>query len=185
MNQRLSSWLQVIGNFALLVGLGLVAIQINQATELTRIQMDNQWLGRADQRLIAFLGEDPSVVLAKAIDSPNELTTADILVLDNFIQTYVDYWYTIKRNADLGLVADARWREVIGLGTNNYAFGHEFGQAWWKNFEQHGAKWGGDAEFTTVMSEAVRQAKPTFMRGWIQGIRQNLGEQKSSAADDL
>ncbi len=48
MTARITAWLQVVGNFGLIIGLVLVAIQINQNSNLSRAQLAHDaWLSSA------------------------------------------------------------------------------------------------------------------------------------------
>jgi hypothetical protein len=172
---KLLNWLQLAGTFGILVGMILVGVQISQATELTRLQMDNEWLSKFEQRYTMMVGEAPAEVLAKAIDDPESLTTADIVVLENYIGGYLEYWWTIKRFADEGLVDDERWHEITDSGSQNYIFGHAFGKAWWISKEKAGLTWG-DEEFDAVVTNAIKDIEPTDLRKWHDFIRQNLRE---------
>ena len=50
MAAKLATWLQVFGNFGLILGLVLVAIQIKQSSDLARVQMGHDaWLLNSEE----------------------------------------------------------------------------------------------------------------------------------------
>ena len=82
-SEKLVKWLQILGNFGLIAGLGLVALQIQQNTDIAKAQMISDDRAVLVALKIAVIGENPAVALSKAMDSPDELTTEDMIVLDN------------------------------------------------------------------------------------------------------
>jgi len=94
--EKTSHWLMIIGNFGLLVGVILVALQLNQNSELTREQLNYaMWTDRMNLQL-AMMGENPAIVMAKATETPSEITVEESKVLD---AVYL-YWVFLEvRNA--------------------------------------------------------------------------------------
>ncbi len=81
---KISEWLQVIGSFAVLAGLILVALQIQQNTVLVCAELQSNvsdaWINiDASKQSESF-----AIVLAKSIVEPQELTAAEILELDGY-----------------------------------------------------------------------------------------------------
>lgn len=65
MATKVAAWLQVLGNFGLILGLVLVAVQIKQGSDLARVQMGHDaWLLNSEEQY-ALMGENPQAVLAK------------------------------------------------------------------------------------------------------------------------
>ena len=172
-SNKIANWLQVAGSFGLLAGLLLVAVQINQATELTRFQIDNEWLTGWQQRQLSMMGEMPAEIWAKAIDNAEELTAAEILVAENYLQNYLDYWWTIKRFSNDGLVDDARWLEVSASGMTDGILGTQFGKAWWISLKETGGVYG-DEEFDAEITKIVEGIDPSVMTQWHDLLRRNF-----------
>ncbi len=100
--ENASHWLTIIGNLGLLIGVALVIVQINQNSQLVREQIfTTRWTDSLNLHL-AMMGDNPAAAVAKAIESPSELTVEETRVLE----AYVLYW---------GL-ADTRWRLLDDRG---------------------------------------------------------------------
>ena len=86
--EKISHWLTIVGNLGLLVGVALVITQINQNSQLVREQLSAaRWTDELNFHL-AMMGENPTAVVAKAIESPSELSVEDSRILEE----YVLYW---------------------------------------------------------------------------------------------
>jgi hypothetical protein len=109
-SEKIVHWLQIIGNFGLIAGLGLVAVQIQQNTEITKAQMISEDRGIAVALKLAVLGENPAKAVAKAIDAPSQLTTEDMFVLTSL---QLANYYHKSRNEML---------YSMGFGTGTHQF---------------------------------------------------------------
>lgn len=79
---KLNDWLNLLGNFGLVVGLGLAAWQIHQSSNIAATQLQHEsMLGLRDMYLHAA-GDEISAALATAIDQPDELTTQQLQSLN-------------------------------------------------------------------------------------------------------
>ena len=98
-SSKVGYWLQVGANLGLMAGLVMVAIQINQTSELTK---DRLYFDRWEEHFnlgYATLGENPQEIIAKAKTAPQELTHADLEVISNYLNSQLNYWHRIKRTA--------------------------------------------------------------------------------------
>ena len=160
-SQKLLNWLQFTGTLGILAGLVLVGIQISQSTELLRLQMEHEWNSGFQQISENMLGESPAEVIAKATDNPESLSTAELFILENYLNSYLDQWYLINTQSDLGLVSEDRWRidQLQGDTTDDsyltYVFGNQVSQAWWDVVSESGG-WLEDQEFYTAVNTAIR-----------------------------
>ena len=86
--EKISHWLTIVGNLGLLVGIALVVVQIDQNSQLVRVQLSvARWTDDLNLHL-AMMGENPAAVVAKAIENPSELSVEDSQVLE----AYRLYW---------------------------------------------------------------------------------------------
>ena len=86
--EKTAHWLTIIGNLGLLIGVVLVVVQINQNTELMRLQLSmERWGDDMDLQLV-LMGENPAEAIAKAIEEPTQLSIEDAQVLE----AYQLYW---------------------------------------------------------------------------------------------
>ena len=79
---RLSSWLQIAGNFGVLLALVMVAVQINQTQALNRAEHGAMWFENAMQFDAAAMGESYAAVVAKAAVESAQLTQEELAILD-------------------------------------------------------------------------------------------------------
>jgi hypothetical protein len=86
--EQTAHWLTIAGNIGLLIGLALVIVQIEQNTDLVRLQLSSaRWTDDLSLHL-TMMGENPAVAVAKAIEDPTSLTIEDVQVLE----AYRLYW---------------------------------------------------------------------------------------------
>ena len=83
-SDQIGRWLTLAANVGVIAGLILVAVQINQNTAITKAQIANDYY-IADMTLeLAMMGENPADSFNKAVYAPDEITTADAVVLDRY-----------------------------------------------------------------------------------------------------
>ena len=80
----LNDWLQGITGIAIVVGLVLVVWELQQNREATTSQLTSDGFVFHSAANLALMGEQTAEVLAKACDSPNNLSRADYYVLDAY-----------------------------------------------------------------------------------------------------
>ena len=74
-------WFQRVANSALIVSLILVGYQIKQANDIASATLATAAFQQETDRSLAIMGENPSVVIAKAILEPENLTPDEIVAL--------------------------------------------------------------------------------------------------------
>lgn len=137
-SDKLVNWLQVIGNFGLIAGLGLVAIQIQQNTDITRAQMISEDRDLAIALKLAQLGENPAEVVAKSIDSPDQLTTEDMVILSSL---HLANYYHKSRNEmlhSMGFGVEIQKfaaQHNNAISTVNEFIGTPYGLALWETWK--------------------------------------------------
>ena len=82
---RLNSWLQVSANIGIVLGLVAVGVQLKQNADLTRVQLLYEESNRVIDLELRVVGEQAAEVWAKSIDDPENLTLAEIRIMDNGI----------------------------------------------------------------------------------------------------
>jgi len=119
----------ILANIGVLVGLILVALQIRQNTVLVRAELvsnaTDSWIDIDASKQ----SDNFASVLAKSIDDPQELTSAEIIELDGYLYTYLDQLLRDRQLHELG-VFDVPSEDLIQMSIMDY-FGNEFARAWW------------------------------------------------------
>ena len=126
--EKTTRWLTLAANLAVLGGLILVAIQIEQNTAITRAQVANDYFLADMQFELAMMGDDPAASWIKAVYTPNELTPHDAAVVDRYFNYGLVQLQRLERMNELGL-ADNRWEDRIEY--LRWHLGNEVGRRWW------------------------------------------------------
>ena len=131
-----------------------------------------------------MLGESPADIIAKATDDPESLSTAELFILESYLNSYLDQWFQIKLQADLGLVPEDRWRLDRYWTTSEdtyhmYVFGNQVSQAWWDVTSESGG-WREHREFFEAANTAIRRVDPNAMSNWHARLRTKLSERVQS-----
>jgi hypothetical protein len=126
---RINPWLSLAANIGVIAGLVLVALQINQNTEITKAQIANDYF-LADMNLeLAMMGEDPASSWVKAVYSPDEITQYDAAILDRYFNYGVVQILRLEEMHELGLAPDD-WQERVDY--LSWHLGNEVGRRWWE-----------------------------------------------------
>jgi len=125
---RINPWLNFAANVGVIAGLVLVAVQINQNTEITKAQIANDYF-LADMDLeLAMMGDDPANSFVKAVYSPDQVTEYDAVILDRYFNYGVVQILRLQEMHDLGLAPDDWEKRVNYL---SWHLGNEIGRRWW------------------------------------------------------
>jgi hypothetical protein len=125
---KLAAWLQVIGNFGLILGLMLVAIQIRQSSDLARVQMGHDaWLLEY-QLQWALMGENSQAVLARIRLDSESLTDEELVAADSYFQGLAFSAKRVKYVNDAGLNLYSQETLAQSLAR---LLSNRVGLAWW------------------------------------------------------
>lgn len=128
-SEKFSRWLSLAANVGVIAGLVLVAVQINQNTQITKVQIANDYF-LADMELeLAMMGEDPAHSWNKAVYAPDDLTTIDAVVLDRYFNYGLVQVLRLQEMDDMGM-APQGWEERVDY--LRWHLGNEVGRRWWE-----------------------------------------------------
>jgi hypothetical protein len=122
------SWIEIGSVLVLVGGLVMVAAQIRQSTEITRVQLDTSvqqnWRTVDGTRQ----SEEFAKVLAKSIENPQDLTLAEFFELDAYYQGVLDQLEAVAKHVESGY----RKESLEDIFSNNAEiyFGNAFAKAW-------------------------------------------------------
>ncbi len=129
---RLVHWLQIGANLAILAGLILVALQINQNSDLARHQLLHDQFALMVSKENTIMGENPAVVWSKAVHDPTNLSLAELRVMEAYYyRTYMKYVF-LYENRDF---YEDEWKRSIRR-EGGWFLQSEFGHAWWDQNKQ-------------------------------------------------
>ena len=131
---KINPWLNFAANVGVIAGLILVAVQINQNTEITKAQIANDYF-LADMNLeLAMMGDDPAGSWVKAVYAPDEISQLDAVILDRYFNYGVVQIQRLQEMHELGLAPDD-WQERVDY--LSWHLGNEVGRRWW-NYSKQG-----------------------------------------------
>ena len=148
-SSEVNTWLTLVANIGLLIGLILVALQIRQNTEIARAQMANDWYLADMQLELAMMGENPTTSWIKAVYTPDELTPQDAAILDRYFNYGLVQLQRLQRMNELG-VADDKWADRISY--LSWHLGNDIGGRWWAHFKK-----GFPADFVATVDEILER----------------------------
>ena len=126
---RVNSWLTLVANTGIVVGLFLVAFQIKQDADLTKVQLFSDHTNSRREWNQTMMGNDPMSVVAKSIERPQELTLAELQIMDLYFVAAINELRRLEVLKQAGLEVDAR---VEGLQV--FYFGSNFAKAWYQEY---------------------------------------------------
>lgn len=128
-SEKISRWLTLAANMGVIAGLVLVAIQINQNTQITKAQIANDYF-LADMALeLAMMGENPAHSWNKAVYDPDALTTLDAVVLDRYFNYGLVQIHRLQEMDKMGMAHEG-WEERVDY--LRWHLGNEVGKRWWE-----------------------------------------------------
>ena len=84
-SNKLGHWLQIGANVGLLAGLILVALQMQQNTDILQLQLLRQAADSLITAEQAYVGENFAEVWQKQIEEPENLTLAEMRILESHL----------------------------------------------------------------------------------------------------
>ena len=128
-SETINRWLTLAANIGVIAGLILVAIQINQNTQITKTQIANDYF-LADMTLeLAMMGENPATAWRKAVYAPDELTAEDAVILDRYFNYGLVQIHRLQEMDKMGMAHEG-WEERVDY--LRWHLGNEVGRRWWE-----------------------------------------------------
>ena len=147
-SSNIERWVHALTLFALLAGVIVVIFELRLNREAIEANRINSGYGRYSTLNMTLMGESPAEVLAKACESPNELTTAEFFILDAY---FFELMTLVRAERVISIVHGTgdRWKEV-SQGPFAIMFRTIPGRVWW------GDGWG-EPEISTFGNEILAQ----------------------------
>ena len=165
--EHLNRWLTLFANIGIVIGLIMVAVQIQQESDLARAQLFSDHTDSRRDWNQAMMGESPMEIVAKSIENPTELTLAESHVMDFYLVGAVNELRRLEMLANSGL--------DIGVdieGFHHFFFGSPFAQAWYEEFRAD------EIVLSDFEDEKIRAVDDQWIEGFFNRVAARL-----SAAD--
>ena len=161
-SERVNRWLTLAANLGVIAGLVLVAIQINQNTQITKAQIANDYF-LADMALeLAMMGENPAHSWNKAVYAPDSLTTEDAVVLDRYFNYELVQIHRLQEMDKMGMAHEG-WEERVNY--LRWHLGNEVGRRWWEDVRD-----GYSEEFRVKVDEILARGEFTSNREMLNAL---------------
>jgi hypothetical protein len=148
----LGQTVSVLANVGVLAGLLLVAIQIDQNTDIARAQLENDYYLADMQLELSMMGEAPAKSWIKAVYSPETITREDAAVLDRYFNFGLVQAERLGQMRKLGLAEDELLAKQVKY--LEWHLGNEVGRRWWAQYRTDAA----DRELVRRVDEALKSA---------------------------
>lgn len=148
---KIDTIIQSATGIAVIIGIILVVYELNQTRRIAFTEMAQEAMRELNLRDTTIFGEDAAITLAKACNSPSELTESEKVILDSVFSTHINFAVRIKLLEDTGGI-NTIWRRNTQLAVD-YIMSFPQGVSW---LELGKTFW--DAEF----ERAVEQAIPNY-----------------------
>ena len=146
-SKKIGRWLTLAANIGVIAGLVLVAVQINQNTEIMKAQIANDYY-LADMALeLAMMGEDPAHSWDKAVFEPDDLTTKDAVILDRYFNYGFVQIHRLQEMDEMGMAPEGWQKRVNYL---RWHLGNEVGRRWWEKVRNDYS-----TEFSALVDKAL------------------------------
>jgi len=132
-SDNVNRWFSVGANIGVLIGLILVAVEINQANTTARAEMATSFQDRWVDIDISWQDADFAQTWAKSLTNPGQLTTTEMLQLNGFMWSFADHLGNYKLMWDLDIFAPPQESyEKLVIDVADIYFGSMYGRAWYE-----------------------------------------------------
>lgn len=159
---KLNRWLSLGANIGVVIGLLLVAMQINQDAALTRAQLFSDHTDSRREWSQAMMGPNPMEVVAKSIERPQDLTLAELHIMDSYFIGAINEIRRLEVLRAAGLDVDT---SIEGL--ENFFFGSEFAKVWYERY--------GNEKELPVVRERIEAVNPRFVIDFFDAVLEEVG----------
>ena len=156
-------WLTLGANIGVVIGLMLLAVQIDQDSDLAKAQLFNDHTNSRREWNQAMMGENAMQVVAKSIENPQDLTLAELHIMDMYLIGALNEVRRLEALKDAGLEVDT---SIEGL--QFFYFGSNFAKAW---YAQYSSGW----SETPAVHDKVTAVNADWIVSFFGGVMDRIG----------
>ena len=129
--ETVNRWLTLAANLGVLVGIGLLYVELRQNSELMRLQFYEDIRSSFQELELAMLNDKAAETWRKSVFDPASLTLSEIRTMDGYYGSVMLMARRIQVLESEGLLPVGSTEQTF-RSTADYFFGNEFSKAWWK-----------------------------------------------------
>lgn len=132
MENRLSAWVQLGASVGILIGLALVGVQIQQSTEIARVQFVSASFESTIRAFEMVVGEHLADAWSKAMANSDDMTDADLVVIDAYLRRE---WVNNIRTEMITALGYTGLETTSSVSVRKWVFqylGNETALRWWR-----------------------------------------------------
>ena len=130
-SERINSWVSLLANIGILLGLVLVAVELNQNTKQLALELEWQVNQKMFENNRDLMGDNPTPIYAKSVLRPQDLTYEEfqvaVALIINFLNVWEDRYYLYEK----GLSSDQDWKDYVDSDIG-FTLGNQFAQQVWR-----------------------------------------------------
>ena len=167
MTDRLNAWLQLGASVGIVMGLGLVGVQIQQATDIAKAEFLNTSFESTMRSFETVVGEHLANAWSKAMTNSDELTDEDLAVIDAYLRRE---WLNNVRTEMLAALGYTDTRSSVEKWVFGY-LGNETGLRWWRQQQNEVSMAPEFQDAINVTLQAQGEDHHRFHEARLQGLR--------------
>ncbi len=172
---RVTKWITIATNLAVLAGLILLVMEIRQNNSLAKLQALQERRNVIQQSEMAYYDPEIAKVWIKSIMEPENMTLPEIRAIEAYIDVQLYQAGHIWSLGQAGLMSEEEAREWMLDGVE-FIFGNTFAQTWW---QRYGSSW----SHLTGMDEAISSLDENQAKRDYEAFQRLLKERVNSAKD--
>jgi len=166
---RLNQWLSVGANLGVLGGIILLIVELDQNSDLARLQLEDNRRSIFQQGEFAIYGDSGAEVWAKSVMDPASLSVSEIRILDAYLASNLNRSQAVHDLENAGLRESGAALQYMKSNLP-YDFGNYYAQVWWKYEKQYWQRSGFAEKVDSVMAEI----SPTLNRTRILELQKEI-----------
>lgn len=159
-SQRLNSWITLLANVGILVGLVLVAIELNQNTR--QLELTLEW--QVNQRIVDnnrdLMAASTAELYEKSIIKPEDLSFAEFQAAAGLVLNFLNVWEDRYFMYEHGLIDDQEWKSYVNEDIG-YTLGNRFARELWET-----SKGIYNAELVEYVDDKLKESSTTASYQW-------------------
>ena len=130
-SDRLKSWLTLGANFAVLLGIVFLAIEIRQNSEHLALQLEFEASQKIFENNRDLQEPNKALVFSKALNSPSEMTMDEGLIAASMVLNLTNEWEDRYFIFESGLISDSEWKRHVSQNID-WTLGSPFAKLVWE-----------------------------------------------------